>query len=129
HNTKPPNDMQRRAGAQYPKAVGKADARPSLEGGELQELGAGNGCRQALEETDMLGKTNATANIAVRDLAIAREFYTGTLGLAQVDAEGDEVIVMKSGDTLINVYRSQFAGTNKANALTWTVGDEMDRIV
>ncbi|MDQ2632343.1 MAG: VOC family protein [Pseudomonadota bacterium] len=77
----------------------------------------------------MLGKTNATANIAVRDLAIAREFYAGTLGLAQVDAEGDEVIVMKSGDTLINVYRSQFAGTNKANALTWTVGDEIDRIV
>ena len=39
------------------------------------------------------------------------------------------MIVMKSGDTLINVYRSQFAGTNKATAVTWTVGDEIDRIV
>ena len=32
---------------------------------------------------------------------------------------------MQSGDTLINVYRSQFAGTNKATAVTWTVGDEI----
>ena len=55
----------------------------------------------------MLGKTNATANIAVKDLAVAKKFYEGTLGLTQVDAEGDEVIVMKSGDTLINVYRSR----------------------
>jgi catechol 2,3-dioxygenase-like lactoylglutathione lyase family enzyme len=77
----------------------------------------------------MLGKTNAAANIAVKDLPAAKKFYEETLGLTQVDAEGDEVIVMKSGDTLINVYRSQFAGTNKANALTWAVGDEIDRIV
>ena len=77
----------------------------------------------------MLGKTNATANIAVRDLAVARKFYEGTLGLAKVDEEGDEVIVMKSGDTLINVYRSEFAGTNKATAVTWTVGDEIGRMV
>ena len=77
----------------------------------------------------MLGKTNATANIAVKDLATARKFYEGTLGLTQVHAEGEEVIVMKSGDTLINVYRSQFAGTNKATAVTWTVGDEIGRIV
>ncbi len=82
-----------------------------------------------VKEADMLGKTNATANIAVKDIAVARTFYEDTLGLAQVDAEGDEVIVMKSGDTLINVYRSEFAGTNKATAVTWTVGDEIGRIV
>jgi catechol 2,3-dioxygenase-like lactoylglutathione lyase family enzyme len=77
----------------------------------------------------MLGKTDAVANVAVKDLAVAKKFYEGTLGLTQVDAEGDEVIVMKSGDTLINVYRSEFAGTNKATSVTWTVGDEIDRIV
>jgi len=77
----------------------------------------------------MLGKTDAVANVAVKDLAVAKKFYEGTLGLTQVDAEGDEVIVMKSGDTLINVYRSEFAGTNKATSMTWTVGDEIDRIV
>ena len=77
----------------------------------------------------MLGKFNTAANIAVKDLAVARKFYEDTLGLTQVDAEGDEVIVMKSGDTLINVYRSQFAGTNKATAVTWAVGDEIAQIV
>jgi catechol 2,3-dioxygenase-like lactoylglutathione lyase family enzyme len=77
----------------------------------------------------MLGKTNATANIAVKDLPVAKKFYEQTLGLTQVDAEGDEVIVMKSGDTLINVYRSEFAGTNKATSVTWAVGAEIDRIV
>lgn len=77
----------------------------------------------------MLGKINAAANIAVKDLPAARRFYEDTLGLTQVHAEGEEVIVMKSGDTLINVYRSQFAGTNKATAVTWTVGDEIGRIV
>ena len=77
----------------------------------------------------MLGTTNATANIAVKDLAVASKFYAGTLGLAPVHHEGEEVIVYKSGDTLINVYRSQFAGTNKATSVTWTVGDEIGRIV
>ncbi len=77
----------------------------------------------------MLGKTNATANIAVKDLAVARKFYEGTLGLTPAHEEGEEVIVYKSGDTLVNVYRSQFAGTNKATAVTWAVGDEIDRIV
>lgn len=77
----------------------------------------------------MLEKINATANIAVRDLAVASKFYAGTLGLAPVHHEGDEVIVYKSGDTLINVYRSEFAGANKATAVTWAVGDEIGRIV
>ena len=90
---------------------------------------ADNGYRQMSEEANMLGKFNTAANIAVKDLAAARKFYEDTLGLTQVDAEGDEVIVMKSGDTLINVYRSQFAGTNKATAVTWAVGDEIAQIV
>ena len=34
-----------------------------------------------------------SANVAVKDLAVAKKFYEGTLGLTQVDAEGDEVIV------------------------------------
>ena len=48
-------------------------------------------------------------------------------GLTPVHDEGEDVVVTKSGDTLINVYRSQFAGTNKATAVTWTVGDEIGR--
>ncbi|QND58377.1 VOC family protein [Mesorhizobium huakuii] len=77
----------------------------------------------------MLQNSNATANLAVKDLARAKAFYEGTLGLKQVDDIGGELIVYKSGDTLINVYRSQFAGTNKATALTWTVGDRIGDVV
>ena len=71
----------------------------------------------------MLGKRNAVANLAVRDLDRARAFYTETLGLRQVDNEGDELVVLKSGDTVLNVYRSEYAGTNEATAVTWEVDD------
>ena len=77
----------------------------------------------------MLENSNATANLAVKDLGRAKAFYEGTLGLSQVDEMGGELIVYKSGDTLINVYHSQFAGTNKATAVTWTVGDRIEPIV
>jgi catechol 2,3-dioxygenase-like lactoylglutathione lyase family enzyme len=71
----------------------------------------------------MLGKNNAVANLAVRDLDRARAFYTETLGLKQVDNEGDELVVLKSGDSMLNVYRSEYAGTNEATAVTWAVDD------
>jgi catechol 2,3-dioxygenase-like lactoylglutathione lyase family enzyme len=77
----------------------------------------------------MLANSNATANLAVKDLEKAKVFYEGTLGLSQVDDMEGELIVYKSGDTLINVYHSQFAGTNKATALTWAVGDQIEPIV
>ncbi len=71
----------------------------------------------------MLGKANATPMIAVTDLDRARTFYADTLGLETRDEMGGEVLTVKSGDTLINVYRSEFAGTNKATALTFDVDD------
>ena len=71
----------------------------------------------------MLADKQAVATIAVKDAKVARKFYEGTLGLKQIDAEGDEVVVYESGDSRLNVYRSQFAGTNKATAVTWTVDD------
>ena len=77
----------------------------------------------------MLGSTNAVAMLAVRDLANARRFYQDTLGLTPVDAQGEEVIVFRSGDTNINVYRSKFAGSNQATALTWSVGARLDEVV
>ncbi|RUW42327.1 MAG: VOC family protein [Mesorhizobium sp.] len=77
----------------------------------------------------MLENSNATANLAVKDLEKAKAFYEGMLGLKQVDDMGGELVVYKSGDTLINVYHSQFAGTNKATAVTWTVGDQIEPIV
>ena len=47
----------------------------------------------------MLENSNATANLAVKDLGRAKAFYEGTLGLSQVDEMGGELIVYKSGDT------------------------------
>lgn len=71
----------------------------------------------------MLGKADATPMIAVRDLDRARTFYEDTLGLRTKDEWGGEGVTLKSGDTFINVYRSEFAGTNKATALTFKVAD------
>jgi len=71
----------------------------------------------------MLGKQDAVATVAVKNLAAAKKFYEGTLGLKPIDAEGDEVVVYESGSSRLNVYRSQYAGTNKATAVTWAVDD------
>ena len=76
----------------------------------------------------MLGNRDAVANIAVRDLGTARRFYEGTLGLKPVAIEGEEAIVFRSGNSTLIVYRSQFAGTNRATAVTWVVGDEVDAV-
>ena len=71
----------------------------------------------------MLGKADATPMIAVKDLDRAQKFYEDKLGLETKDEWGGEGLTMKSGDTLINVYKSEFAGTNKATALTFEVDD------
>ena len=71
----------------------------------------------------MLGTTDPTPMIAVKDLDRARGFYEETLGLTTIDTLGEEVVTMKSGDTRIDVYRSEFAGTNQATALTFNVDD------
>ena len=39
------------------------------------------------------------------------------------------VVTLRSGNSTIVVYESQFAGTNKATSATWGVGKEMDSIV
>jgi catechol 2,3-dioxygenase-like lactoylglutathione lyase family enzyme len=77
----------------------------------------------------MLGDKDAAANIAVKNLERARKFYEDTLGLTQIGTEGQEVVIFKSGKTLINVYQSQYAGTNKATAVTWVVGQDVEGFV
>jgi catechol 2,3-dioxygenase-like lactoylglutathione lyase family enzyme len=76
----------------------------------------------------MLRDADAVAMVAVKDLGKAAKFYEETLGLHRAGAEGQEVVVFESGDTKLNVYRSSFAGTNKATAVTWTV-DDIDDVV
>jgi len=76
----------------------------------------------------MLRDIDAVATLAVKNLGKAAKFYEETLGLTRAGAEDDEVVVFESGDTRINVYRSSYAGTNKATALTWPV-DDVDDVV
>jgi catechol 2,3-dioxygenase-like lactoylglutathione lyase family enzyme len=77
----------------------------------------------------MLAAKEAMATIAVKDLAKAKKFYGDTLGLKEAGHEGDEAVTYRSGDSEIVVYRSQFAGSNKATSATWGVGDELESIV
>lgn len=77
----------------------------------------------------MLSDKDAIAMIAVKDVKAAARFYEGTLGLTRLSAEREEVITYRSGTSSLNVYLSQYAGTNKATAVVWNVGDEIDAIV
>lgn len=80
----------------------------------------------------MLANTEVSATIAVRDIAAARAFYGNTLGLQENPTGGDadgEVLSYLSGSSLLMVYRSEYAGTNRATSATWTVGDEIEEIV
>ena len=76
----------------------------------------------------MLNDKEAIANLAVKDLKAAAKFYEGTLGFQKESEEGEEVITYRSGDSVFNVYRSEYAGTNKATAVSWAVGDELEGI-
>jgi catechol 2,3-dioxygenase-like lactoylglutathione lyase family enzyme len=77
----------------------------------------------------MLSGKDAVATVAVGKLDAARRFYEGTLGLKVAGTEGEELITFESGGGKLFVYRSQFAGTNRATAVTWVVGNEIDTIV
>ena len=77
----------------------------------------------------VLTETDAMANLAVRDIARARQFYEGTLGFEPVARQGEELIAYRSGKTVFNVYCSKFAGTNQATAVTWAVGDRLEPVV
>ena len=71
----------------------------------------------------MLGKNDAAASLAGKDLNRARRFYEDVIGLQPVDEEAGQLVTYKSGGSIVNIYRSEFAGTNKATALTWLVAD------
>jgi catechol 2,3-dioxygenase-like lactoylglutathione lyase family enzyme len=76
----------------------------------------------------MISAHDAMASVAVRDLAVARRFYEGVLGLAVID-EMQGVVKYRSGSSAVIVYVSDTAGKNPATSITWGVGDEVDDIV
>jgi len=71
----------------------------------------------------MLADKDAVATVAVKDLKVAKKFYGDTLGLKPTPVPEPEVLNYKSGNSTVLVYKSQFAGSNKATSVTWIVDD------
>ena len=77
----------------------------------------------------MLKDCDSSAIVAVRDLARARRFYEESLGLALEGDGSGGVLAFRTGATRLIVYPSDHAGTNRANAVVWSCGDDIDAIV
>ena len=79
----------------------------------------------------MLKDADAMATVAVRDLAVARAFYGGKLGLEETGSREDMgVSTFRSGGSTIVVYVSaENAGTSKATSVTWGLGGDFDAVV
>ena len=77
----------------------------------------------------MLNDHDAVATVAVKDLNVAKKFYEGSLGLQPLAGDQPEVVNYRSGKATLLVYRSSYAGTNKASAVTWGLGKDFDDVV
>jgi len=75
----------------------------------------------------MLKNYASSAIVPCTDLDRVKAFYGDILGLPLIADHGNG-FVFATGETKLNIYRSDFAGTNKANAVIWTVGDDIDAI-
>ena len=76
----------------------------------------------------MLKDQASSAIIAVKNLGRARAFYERTLGLEATPESNDQTVIFRTGLTKLVVYVSEFAGTNRANAVVWGVGDRLEAI-
>jgi len=80
-------------------------------------------------ETVTLATLTPTPMLAVKDVARARRFYEEVLGFVPLANDMDDVLQFRAGELVFVVYPSQYAGTNRATALTWTVGDQLEAAV
>ena len=71
----------------------------------------------------MLSREKAYPTVAVKNMAAARKFYEGPLGLRELSSEGPDFVAYRTKDSMLFVYTSDFAGTNRATAVTWIVDD------
>ena len=82
-----------------------------------------------LKEKLLLRDKPSSAIVAVNDIDRARQFYAETLGLEPQGGSEETALRYRTGDTELIVYKSEFAGTNKANAVVWSAGDDFGTIV
>ncbi len=74
----------------------------------------------------MLSDHTPTPTLAVKDIAAARGFYEGVLGLS-VQEEDEGRVLYGAGSGTVFVYTSEFAGTNRATSAAWLLpGDAFD---
>jgi len=76
----------------------------------------------------VLKQFDSAAIVAVSDMDRSRDFYGRVLGLNEISGD-DSVAAFSTGKTMLVVYKSDFAGTNKANAVVWGVGAKIADIV
>jgi catechol 2,3-dioxygenase-like lactoylglutathione lyase family enzyme len=77
----------------------------------------------------MFGSITPTPMLATKDVARARRFYEDVLGFVSLGNAPGDILQYRAGEIVFVVYPSQYAGTNRATALTWTVGDQLERTV
>jgi catechol 2,3-dioxygenase-like lactoylglutathione lyase family enzyme len=83
-----------------------------------------------MQETPMLADIDAQATIAVKDLTRARTFYEQVLGLKPVAGDAQNGVQgYQSGKSTIVVYQSEFAGTNQATTVTFSLGGKFDAVM
>jgi catechol 2,3-dioxygenase-like lactoylglutathione lyase family enzyme len=78
----------------------------------------------------MLSQYTPVATVPTADLGRAREFYEQTMGLSAFLEDHERGVVMYvCGEGHLLVYRSEFAGSNRATAVTFRVEiDDFDAI-
>jgi catechol 2,3-dioxygenase-like lactoylglutathione lyase family enzyme len=72
----------------------------------------------------MFSELTPVATLPTKDLARARKFYEGTLGLTIDGDESPAGINYKAGSGKVFVYQSEFAGTNEATSVYFPVSKE-----
>jgi len=71
----------------------------------------------------MLRDGQTAATLAVSDIDRARKFYTDTLGFSVMEESPGGIMFRTGKGTGFFVYWSEFAGTNRATAMTINVDD------
>jgi len=77
----------------------------------------------------MLKDSQVMATVAVSDMARARAFYEGKLGLVPERPMEEGMAAYRCGPSVLMVYVSQFAGTNRATSATWNIPAGLEALV
>ena len=77
----------------------------------------------------MFANRPVQATVGVKSLAAARPFYEQVLGLTPTGSNPTGVQAYRAGNTVVLVYESAFAGTNRATGLTWALGADFDAVL